>query len=94
MCESLKILAHIRLLCRDLEVMSQQSFVSLLQVFVTGMQSSVMTEDLVLLFSSVATTYFCCNSLLSFSMITLSRQSFFCLDNILCIPQTVMSQHR
>ena len=47
-----------------------------------------------LLFASVATSYFCCDSLLSFSMITLSRQSFLCFDNIVCIPQTVMSQHR
>ena len=42
-CESLKIIAHICLLCHDLEVVSQQSFVSLLQVFVAGMQSSVST---------------------------------------------------
>ena len=65
-------MAHICLLYRDLEVVSRQNFVSLLQVCSTLSQ----LEDLVLLFASIVTTYFCCDSLLSFSMITTSRQYF------------------
>ena len=44
-------------------------------------------KDLVLLLASVAITYFCCNIFLSFSMITLSRQSFLYRNNFMCIPQ-------
>ena len=43
MCEYLKILAQIFLLCCDLEVVSRQGFVSLFQVFVASMQSSIAT---------------------------------------------------
>ena len=87
MCESLKIMAQICLLCRDLEVVSRQSFVSLLKVC----SRLSRLEDLVLLLALVVIAYFCCDNLLSFSMIILSRHSFLCQDNILCIPQSVMS---
>ena len=73
MCESLKIMTQIFLLCRDLEVVSRQIFVSLLQVC----SRMSRLEDLVLLFASVATAYFCCDSLLSFSMITLCNRVSF-----------------
>ena len=96
MSESLSILTKIFLLRHDLEVFSRQSFVSLLQVCSRLSQ----LEDLVLLLASIATSYCCCENLLPFSMITLSRQSFFCRDSILCISSNsyviksiIMSQH-
>ena len=89
MCESLKILAQICLLYSDLEVVSRQSFVSLLQVC----SRLSRLEDLMLLLSLVATTYFCCDSLLSFSMITLSRQYFVHSSNNYVATSIIMSQH-
>ena len=50
-------------------------------------------EDLVLLFALVATTYSCCNSLLSFSMRTLLRQYFVHSSNIYVATSIIMSQH-
>ena len=89
MCESLKILAQICLLCRNLEVESRQSFVSLLQVCSRLSQ----LEDLVFLLASVATSYFCCDSLLSFIMITLSRQYLVHSSNCYVATSIIMSQH-
>ena len=82
-------MAQICLLCRDLEVVSRQSFVFLLQVC----SHLSRLEDLVLLLASVATTYFCCDSLLYFSMITLSRQYFVHSSNSYVATSIIMSQH-
>ena len=69
--------------------MSRQSFVSLLQVC----SHLSRLEDLMLLLASAATTYFCCDSLLSFSMITLSRQYFVHSSNSYVASSIIMSQH-
>ena len=69
--------------------MSQQSFVSLLQVC----SRLSRLEDLVLLLALVATTYFCCDHLLSFSLITLSRQYFVHFSNSYVATSIIMSQH-
>ena len=50
-------------------------------------------EDLVLLLASVAIAYFCCDSLLSFSMITLSRQYFVHSSNSYVATSIIMSKH-
>ena len=89
MCESLKIMAQIFLLYHHLEVESRQSSVFLLQVC----SRLLRLEDLVLLLASVATMYFCCVSLLSFSMITLSRQYFVHSSNSYVATSIIMLQH-
>ena len=42
-------------------------------------------EDLVLLLTSIATSYCCCDNLLPLIMINLSQHSFLCRNSTLCI---------
>ena len=93
MCESLSILSQIFFLCRNLKVLSRQSFVFLLRSLLQVCSHLSRLENLMLLLASIETSYCYCDSILPFSMKTLSQQSFLCCDNIWCIPQTIMSQH-
>ena len=96
MCESLSILAQICLLCRDLEVVSRQSFVFLLQVC----SRLSRLEDLVLLFCFSRDGVFLLRHSSSFqhensiaTEFTLSRQYFMHSSDSYVTTLIIMSQH-
>ena len=85
MCESLKIMAQICLLYRDLEVVSRQSFVSLLQVC----SRLSRLEDLMLLLQS---SFFQYDNFVATEFL-LSRQYFVHSSNSYVATSIIMSQH-